>query len=61
VRTLDVAVRALLGGRFGFDDPPDAGTLLDWSQGRGPARFHALPAEERAGFTENVGGVDRPV
>ena len=61
VLTLDVAVRALIGVRLGFDDPPDAGTLLDWSRGPGPARFRVLPAEERAGLTawltENVGGV----
>ena len=61
VLTLDVAVRALLAARLGFDDPPDAGTLLDWSRGPGPARFRALPAEERAGLTAwlcgTVGGV----
>ena len=61
VLTLDVAVRALLAARLGFDDPPDAGTLLDWSRGSGPARFRALPAEERAGLTAwlcgTVGGV----
>ena len=60
VLTLDVAVRALIAVRLGFEEQPDAGTLLDWSRGPGPARFRALPAEERAGLatwlTENVGG-----
>ena len=61
VLTLDVAVRALLGARLGFDEQPDAGALLDWSRGPGPARFRVLPDEERDGLTawltENVGGL----
>jgi hypothetical protein len=60
VLTLDVAVRALLTARLGLDDPLDAGALLDWAHGPGPARFVALPAEERAGLTgwlaENIDG-----
>ena len=60
VLTLDVAVRALVAARFGTE-LPDAGTLLEWSQGPGPSRFRALPDDERAGLTAGltttVGGV----
>ena len=60
VLTLDVAVRALVAARLGAE-LPDAGALLEWSQGHGPARFRALPADERDGITawltDNVGGV----
>ncbi len=60
VLTLDVAVRALVAARLG-SELPDAGALLEWSQGHGPARFRALPAEEREGITgwltAHVGGI----
>ncbi|MCY7340470.1 MAG: BREX-2 system phosphatase PglZ [Pseudonocardia sp.] len=63
VLTRDVAVRALLAARLGLEDgPPDAGTLLDWSQRpAGPARFADLGEPEQIGLSgwlaESVGGV----
>lgn len=63
VLTRDIAVQALLDARLGLgEEPPDAGSLLDWSQGRaGPARFIERPEAEQDGVTawlaERVGGV----